>query len=115
MLRQGLIVAAALALAACSEKRQTAMSVCKDLEAAGIAERCHDSSQTVCKYARERVTFYAPGGGERASGQVFRFANEVQFGTMSKMTNVAKSAKTLENKSALTLVQLTGDASDEAE
>lgn len=82
------------------------MAICKDLEAAGVAARCHDTSRTACKYATERATFYQPGDGDKAGGQVLRFANQAQLDRMLPIVQVSKTSEVVESRSALALVQL---------
>jgi hypothetical protein len=104
------VASAALALSACGKKGATAMGLCQQLEAAGVAKECHDTSSTVCKYARERATFATPSGGV---GQAFRFANGTQFDLMMKIAGPAKTGLHTENRDALVLVQIAGDVPDE--
>ncbi len=86
------------------------MAICQELEAAGVAAGCHDTSKTACKYARERVTFYAPGSDKKVGGQVLRFVSPAQYDTMLKIASLPKSGSVVEGKPALTLVQLLGDS-----
>lgn len=93
------------ALAGCGNKPKSAMVVCKELEAQGVAAGCRDHS-TACKYARERVTFDVPGPEKKVGGHVLRFANEAQYQAMLKIAQLAKD-RVIEAKGALTLVQFT--------
>lgn len=101
----------AAALAGCGDKPKSAMVVCKDLEALGIAAGCRDHS-TACKFARERVTFDVPGPEKKVGGQVLRFANEAQYQAMLKIAQLAKD-RVIEAKGAMTLVQFTSAAPED--
>lgn len=98
----------AMAAAGCGggDKPRTAMAICQELEAAGVAAGCLDTSQTACKYATERATFNMPGEGDKPGGQVLRFANEAQLDRMLPIVKVSKSSEVAESRSALMLIQL---------
>ena len=102
---------ALIAITACGNKQKSAMTICQELTALGLAAECRDTS-TACKYARERVTFDLPGT-QKVGGQVMRFNDDAQYNAMLKIAKLAKD-RVAEAPTALTLVQFVSTAPEDA-